>query len=523
MPPCACCCGESKARCSRCGAAYYCGRKCQLEHWPLHKGACSSTAHMVTARNAAAHQAFEARSLAGALALREGEIATAARATPGGTDDDHYHMPLDEDAIRLLSKEAIALLITKTLPQLDDEATRGEAMYALLLVLNDMQSWKRLTQLGNQFVITEARRCATSGGMRSVLAAMRYPAADERLLWTATRLAEVLLHMDHDNCALFEGGGGIEALLPLLATAATTRDTELMENLEHVLLALLASGKPRFVDALAACVDLYRGRLVPGPVCVGPGPVKFLEAACDTSAGLGSLLEFGALDVFVSLLLPTTDEDLLAFICHLIAQIARRSPNDAQRLPEGVIMTLCGLFAAHPEPVSECLEAVLAGGGGARVPPGFLESLLSLPESCDFGYVVIVLAALAKSGADLEPAHGRLLQGLLSKDTGVKVNAAKTLFYMYRRHGQPVPADVLAAVAQSKSFGGGELLTEVPAIIARMRAASDRGEIETAGSLARTLLHVNHWVSTREILLVMDEIKAAMDAAGAAWGGGWGI
>jgi len=32
---------NAKNRCSRCRSERYCGRECQVKHWPSHKGACS--------------------------------------------------------------------------------------------------------------------------------------------------------------------------------------------------------------------------------------------------------------------------------------------------------------------------------------------------------------------------------------------------------------------------------------------------------------------------------------------------
>ena len=31
---------EGSQGCSRCGTAHYCGRECQLKHWPVHKNSC---------------------------------------------------------------------------------------------------------------------------------------------------------------------------------------------------------------------------------------------------------------------------------------------------------------------------------------------------------------------------------------------------------------------------------------------------------------------------------------------------
>jgi len=42
---CLCCLKEVERSqgCSRCGAARYCGRECQLKHWPVHKNSCQNS------------------------------------------------------------------------------------------------------------------------------------------------------------------------------------------------------------------------------------------------------------------------------------------------------------------------------------------------------------------------------------------------------------------------------------------------------------------------------------------------
>jgi hypothetical protein len=39
-PCCETCGGKAVAKCTRCNAAFYCGRECQIEHWKVHKKVC---------------------------------------------------------------------------------------------------------------------------------------------------------------------------------------------------------------------------------------------------------------------------------------------------------------------------------------------------------------------------------------------------------------------------------------------------------------------------------------------------
>jgi len=34
---------EGSQGCSRCGTAHYCGKECQVKHWPVHKNSCQDS------------------------------------------------------------------------------------------------------------------------------------------------------------------------------------------------------------------------------------------------------------------------------------------------------------------------------------------------------------------------------------------------------------------------------------------------------------------------------------------------
>jgi MYND finger len=40
--------GKKLQACARCGRAAYCSKACQKQHWPVHKGTCSSGTHQIT-------------------------------------------------------------------------------------------------------------------------------------------------------------------------------------------------------------------------------------------------------------------------------------------------------------------------------------------------------------------------------------------------------------------------------------------------------------------------------------------
>lgn len=47
---CEACGGASTARCSRCGAAYFCARACQEASWPSHRGPCGVDSRLLASR-----------------------------------------------------------------------------------------------------------------------------------------------------------------------------------------------------------------------------------------------------------------------------------------------------------------------------------------------------------------------------------------------------------------------------------------------------------------------------------------